>query len=124
MATPLRMQYALMCLQELDRHGPGFLDARKISRDGGIPADDCREILARLHDAGLLEVGTKESFALRQPLESLTVLQIIEAITAPQPSKAPAFRLLTTPGSGALRKTLQAVRAASLDRLAAVARNN
>ena len=45
MSNPLQMQYALMCLQELDRRESDFLDVQEISHKGGIPQQECRDIL-------------------------------------------------------------------------------
>jgi DNA-binding IscR family transcriptional regulator len=112
MTSQLHVQYAVMCLQELDRRNSSYLDVQKISREGGIPQADCREVLKRLHAAGIIDAGTGQTFALRQPLESLTALQVIQAIWTTAPKEAPAFRMLIAPEDGALRKTLEAVGAA------------
>jgi len=96
-------------LQELEREESRCLNVQVLSRRGGIPLLDCLEVLERLHNAGIVDAGAGQAFALRQPLESLTALEIIQAIWTEVPKKAPAFQMLMSPAEGALRKTLEVV---------------
>ncbi len=108
MNSPLRVQYALMCLQELDQHHSEALAPQEISARQGIPLPECEGILHRLQEAGVIECPGQERFALSRPIEDVKALEIMQALSAPK-QKDPAFKILFQSGRPALRKTLEVV---------------
>jgi DNA-binding IscR family transcriptional regulator len=103
------IQYAVMCLQELDQHTHQFLSSRDISKNQGIPRTDCDAVLQRLALAGLIESAEAGQFSLRTPIEDLKALDIIQAVSTPV-TVQPAFKLLFSAQKTALRKTLETTR--------------
>lgn len=110
MNNPITVQYAMMCLQELDDTAKA-LSPQDISRRQGIPLTECEGILNRLELAGLVDSPTKEQFVLAKPIQEFKVLDILEALWAPQ-KKETTFKILFQAGKPALRKTLEAVSSA------------
>jgi len=100
-----------MCLQELDQRQSEALSPQDISARQGIPLPECEGILHRLEEAGLVECPEKKHFALTGPMEELKVLEILQALWAPQ-KKAAAFKILYQSRPPALKKTLEAVSSA------------
>jgi DNA-binding IscR family transcriptional regulator len=111
MNNRMTVQYALLCLQELDQHHSEALAPHVISARQGIPLPECEGILHRLEEAGLIDSPENEHFALTRPIEELKALEILQALCVPQ-KKAPAFRILYQSERPALRKTLEAVSSA------------
>jgi DNA-binding IscR family transcriptional regulator len=111
MNSPIAVQYALMCLQELDQRNSEALSPQDISARQGIPLPECEGILHRLEEAGLVDCPEKTHFALTRPIEELKVLEILQALWAPQ-NKVTAFKILFQSQPPALRKTLEAVSSA------------
>ncbi len=111
MNSQMTVQYALMCLQELDAHNSKAISPRDISARQGIPLPECEGILHRLEEAGLIDSPENEHFALTRPIEELKALEILQALWAPQ-KKTTAFKILFQSAQPALRKTLEAVSSA------------
>jgi len=111
MNSPMNVQYALMCLQELDQHHSKILSAQDISARQGIPLPECEGILHRLEEAGLIDCPENRHFALTRPIEELKVLEILQALWTPR-KKETAFKILFQSTRPALRKTLAAVSSA------------
>ena len=110
MKSQLDLHHALMCLQALDAERERALSAMDISRRQGVPVEECRLLLGRLSDAGLIETDEKERFRLGRDLSDLTALEVVQAVTAASP-KAPRFRLwFGADRRLGLQKTLEAVR--------------
>ena len=107
----MSVQYALMCLQELNQRHSEALSPQDISARQGIPLPECEEILHRLEEAGFVDSPEKRHFALLRPLEELKALEVLQALWAPRKS-ATAFKMLFQSGRPALRKTLEAVSSA------------
>jgi DNA-binding IscR family transcriptional regulator len=111
MNSQITVQYALMCLQELDQHHSESLSPHVISARQGIPLPECEGILHRLEESGVIDGREHEQFALARPIEEINALEILQALWAPR-KKAPAFQILYQSGRPALRRTLQAVSSA------------
>jgi DNA-binding IscR family transcriptional regulator len=108
MSTRLDVQQALACLKALDEHPETPLDAQEITQRKGIPYDTVREIIQRLHAAGIVECHEDGRVQLEKPTEELTSLEILEALWAPP--AAPSFRMLIAQRDGQrVGLTLQAV---------------
>lgn len=104
------VQYALMCLEALERHGSESLSAQAISREQGIPLPECQVILRCLEVAGIV-VLSAQKYKLGRSTTELTALEVLQALwTLPAPEKAvPAFQLLYGPNRGTdFRRTLHA----------------
>jgi DNA-binding IscR family transcriptional regulator len=108
MNSTITVQYALLCIQELNQGNAKPLTPRDISARQGIPLPECEGILQRLEAAGVIDCPETGSFALTRPIEDLKVLEILQALWEPQ-KKAPAFKVLFQSERPALRKTLEAV---------------
>ena len=103
------IQYAVMCLQELDSHPSEFLSSHDISRSQGIPLTYCNVILEQFTQAGLIEASGSKHYRLLVPVEELKVLEILQALSTPVRAQ-PAFKLLFVAQKIAIRKTVETLR--------------
>ena len=104
------VQFALMCIQELDHRAETPLLPLEISRLQGVPLEDCLAILKRLHVAGVVRSSPEGRFALVRPAGELTALEVLQALWTPLEEK-PIFRMMVGGSRGVrVRKTLEAVR--------------
>jgi Rrf2 family protein len=87
---PLSAIYGLRAAFDLAYHGASKAAGEKatgiaaIARRQAIPANYAEQILRRLRQAGVVRVqrGRSGGYALAQPAERITVLQILEALEA------------------------------------------
>jgi len=107
MNKTLAVQYALLCLREIDQHET--ITIREISELQGIPLHDCQDAVERLVAAGYLETTGDGRFSLSQPLDRIHSLELIQAMYAEKP-KVPAFKMLFQSQRLGLEKALEAVR--------------
>src|SRR5450755_2498912 len=56
----LTVQYALMCLRELEEHGHEAVSSKEISDKQGVPLPECEDILERLADSGIVRPSDHE----------------------------------------------------------------
>ncbi len=103
------VRYALMCLQAWDIQEGKPLSAKDISRQQGVPMDQCLNVLVRLERAGVLSAPQTGRYVLVRPLGEFSALEIVEAL-APAPKAPPAFASLYAATRGATRQTHLAAR--------------
>jgi DNA-binding IscR family transcriptional regulator len=87
------VQFAVMCLQELDQHPAEGLSAKEISRAQGVPFEECVRILESLRHAGIVGRGMPGTFVLLRPVEEITAMDILQSVWAPN-AEQPVFRLM------------------------------
>ena len=108
------VQFAVLCLTELDAHQGKAVSCEEISLRQGIPLPECIHIIRRFQHAGIVDVVMPGRVLLRRPVEELTALEIVEAVWAKEDARTP-FRMLLGGDRGlACRKTLEYVRRTSL----------
>ena len=103
------LQYAVMCLQELDQHIAQFMSSHEISKRQGIPQAVCEAVLTCLAQAGIIESSEVNQYRLCVPAEEVKVLALLEALSAPVPDQ-PVFKVLYAAQKTARRHTLEIVR--------------
>jgi len=104
------VQFALLCLEELDQPYTRALSPLDLSRRLGVHLAACESILGRLSRAGLIEHRPEGTVRLCRPVEEVTALEVLQAVWAPQ-EKQTTFRMLVGKDRGrAVRKTLEFVR--------------
>jgi DNA-binding IscR family transcriptional regulator len=112
MKTQANVQHALMCLEAL-AVADQPLSVEEISRHQGVPFDECRDLLDRMTQAGFVQ-ETEEGYALVCEVESLTALDVLQALWYP-PRHDPEFQLwIGAEKRVATHVTLQAIAAAPL----------
>ena len=73
--------YALACLKALARNPGAYLQVAEIAAAEVIPAAYCQKILLALARAGLVESLKGRGFTLHRPVESITTLEVVRALT-------------------------------------------
>jgi DNA-binding IscR family transcriptional regulator len=104
-----RVQYALLCLRELDSREGDFASLLDISRAQGIPLADCREVFKHLAQAGIVNFSESNQISLQRAMDEVTALDLMQAIAQPL-RVLPTFRMLVKPTLRAVRTTLHAMR--------------
>ena len=111
MNNRLTVQYALLCLKELDGSVQSGRTALQLSRTQGIPLPECQTILRQLAAAGIVGLRATGEARLQRPAAELTALEVLQAL---QTAPAPEFRLLYQSQEGLSAKhTREAVASAA-----------
>ena len=105
------ISYALACLCELARHCGEYVQVCEIALAQEIPQAYCQKILLLLSRAGLVESIKGRGFTLVKPVESITTLEVVKALSigeADDPSQAEnyATRLIHEALSNRLNQAL------------------
>ena len=108
------VQFAAMCIAELDEQGGRSLSLQQLSRNQGIPFPVCRKIIRRLDLAGIVKV-TDGKIVLLRSAEEMTALDVLEAIWSSKEA-LPAFRMVVGGQGVKMRTTLDYIRRAQLNR--------
>jgi len=74
------VQFAVMCLQELDAHAGQAVSVEEISQRRGIPLPECTHVIRQLGVAGIVELAAPDQAVLRRAIEDLTALEILQAV--------------------------------------------
>jgi DNA-binding IscR family transcriptional regulator len=74
------VQFAVLCLQELDAQVGKTLSCHEISKRQGIPLPECAQVIQQLDHAGIVELAETGRVVLCRPVEMLTALDILEAV--------------------------------------------
>lgn len=82
MKTNKTVSYALACLKELARQWGEFVQVAEIARNQGIPAAYCQKILLALARVGIVESVKGRGFTLMKPVEMITTLEVVKALSA------------------------------------------
>jgi len=79
-----KVRYGVACLYELSKNPQGYTDANLVAHRQEIPTAYAQKVLQLLAQAGLV-IGLKGSgYRLASPLETITVLKVMEALSADQ----------------------------------------
>jgi len=85
MKTNKTISYALTCLKELARQFGEFVQVSEIARNMAIPAAYCQKILLALSRAGLVESVKGRGFTLMKPMDMITTLEVVKALSTKVP---------------------------------------
>ncbi len=86
MRLTAKSEYGLLAMIDLAcREGAGPVSARAISERQAIPAKFLEQLFVALRQAGLVSAvrGARGGFALDRPAETITVLDVVEALEGP-----------------------------------------
>lgn len=86
MRLTARSEYGLLALIDLGvRFGGGPVSAREVAERQGIPLKFLEQLLAALRKAGLVQAirGARGGFTLARTPETVTVLEVVEALEGP-----------------------------------------
>ena len=86
--------YGLACLKALAKRCGEFVQVAEIALEQDIPAAYCQKILLALARAGLVESVKGKGFTLLKPVEKISTLEVIRALSSeeaqdPQQAKHP-----------------------------------
>jgi Rrf2 family protein len=87
MKTTKTVAYALACLQKLAEHAGEYVQACEIALAQEIPQAYCQKILLALSNAGIVESVKGRGFMLLKPFESITTLEVLQALENPREEK-------------------------------------
>lgn len=76
-----KVTYGLACLFELAQQPTEYIDAERLARARSVPPSYAQKILQSLAHAGLLFSQKGAGYRLARPLQDITALEVINALS-------------------------------------------
>jgi Rrf2 family protein len=88
MKVTQKVRYGLECLFELAKQPTEYMDAENLATRRGIPPAYAQKVLQTLAHAGLLYSQKGVGYRITRPLQDITALEVITALSTDEPRDA------------------------------------
>ncbi len=84
-----KVRYGLECLFELAKTPREYVDAERLATARAIPTAYAQKVLQALAQSGLIHSLKGNGYQLARPLQNITALEVINALSVEEPVQVP-----------------------------------